>query len=81
MSCIYIVTQDIYNSNHYIYKYIYIYVYIYRMYQKKLDQNSDFNFLQYVQKVTFRLCNLVHPNIIKSLGNYLTFRITLTGFE
>ena len=26
---IYIVIQDIYNSNHYIYKYIYIYMYIY----------------------------------------------------
>ena len=43
---------------------------IYREYQKKFDQNLDFNFLRYVQRVTFKLCNLVHTNIIESLANF-----------
>ena len=48
---------------------------------EKLDQNLDFNFSRYLQRVTFKLCNLVHTNIIKSLANFLTSRITLTGLE
>ena len=53
----------------------------YSRYQKKLDQNLDFNFLRYVQKVRYKLCNLAQTNIIKSLANFLTSRITLTGLE
>ena len=51
------------------------------VYQKKLDQYLDFNFRRYVQRAAFKLCNLVHTNIIKSLTNFLTFKIILTDLE
>ena len=45
---------------------IYINVNIYS--QKKLQQNLYFDFLRYVQRLTFELCNLVHTNFIQRFG-------------
>lgn len=44
---------------------------------EKFDQNLDFNFLQYVQKVTFKLFSFVLTNIIKSLANFLKMNVTV----
>ena len=49
--------------------------------RKKPDRNLGFDFLQYVQRLVFYLCNLLHTNIIKCFADFLTFRIILIGLK
>ena len=49
--------------------------------EKKLDQNLDFDFLRYIQRLAFYLCNLLHTNIIKGFADFLTFIIILIALK
>ena len=51
------------------------------MYQKELDQNLDLDFVGHVQRLTFYLSSLLHTDIIKSLADFLLFRIIATGLK